>query len=187
MLGARYQREEVLFAMMTCYFDESIESWTDDEDGTPREFMFVCGYVASVEQWEKFEIEWKEHLALYEITDFHMTDYCRGVGEYKKWPVTDPSFVQIRDDFMRGASAIICKFARYGFVSAISETIFQYTSTSPIGSKSLSGSSYGLVGRESADLARSRRSEFHADKNDFEYVFEDGAGQMRTHARNDGA
>ena len=173
VLGARYHREETLFAMMTCYFDESIEKWADDEDGAPRKFIFVCGYVASVEQWEKFEIEWKKFLADYEVSDFHMTDYCYGSEEYKKWPVNDPKFAPIRERFIQDASRIVCKFARYGFVSAISETIFRHVNKSYRLEESF-GSPYGLVGRECANLARSRRSKFYADKNDFKYVFEDG-------------
>jgi len=170
VLGLRYHAKESLFAMMTCYFDESIENWID-EAGKPRKFTFVCGYVASVEKWEAFEVDWRRYLSGYEVVDFHMVDYCASVGEFKKWK--DQKFAATRMKFIQDASIIVGKFARYGFVSAISNSVFQHANETYKLEESC-GSPYGLVGRECADLARSRRARFYPDETDLEYVFEDG-------------
>ena len=175
VLGARYRTEEVLFAMMTCYFDESIEKWTDDE-GKSRKFTFVCGYVASVQQWERFEVDWRRYLDLYEITDFHMADYCQNAGEFRKW--RGEEFASTRTNFIQDASIIIRKFARYGFVAAVSDSVFQYINEM-FKLKESCGSPYGLVGRECADLARTRRSRFYPKESDLEYVYEDGGPDKR--------
>lgn len=160
----------VLDNMMTCYFDESIEQWTDDE-GKPHRFTFVCGYVASVEQWEGFGAEWRQYLDSYEVADFHLTDYCHSAGEFKKWK--DKEFDPTRAKFMKDASALVCKFARYGFVAGISDSVFQHVNERYMIEESF-GDPYGLVGRECADLARSRRSKFYSKESNLEYVFEDG-------------
>jgi hypothetical protein len=170
ILGARYHREESLFAMMTCYFDESLEEWNDGI-GKPHKFTFVSGYVASVEQWEAFEIEWRQYLDSYGIQDFHLTDYCASENEFEKWK--DKNCKPIRDKFMQDASRIVAKFARYGFISAIADGVFRDINDRYMVEEYL-GSSYGLVGRTCADLAYSRRLNFYPNESDLEYVFEDG-------------
>lgn len=170
VLGIRYHSKESLFAMMTCYFDESLEEWTD-EGGKPRKFTFVCGYVASVEQWEGFEVEWRKYLDSYEIQDFHMTDYCSFSGEFKKWK--GDKFTTTRTKFMQEASEIVRKFARYGFVSMLSHGIFNDVNR-VYKLEEACGSPYGVVGRACADMAWARRAKLFSAEKDMEYVFEDG-------------
>jgi hypothetical protein len=156
--------------MMSCYFDESIEAWNDHQ-GKPRKFTFVCGYVASGAQWEAFELEWRRYLDRYDIQDFHLTDYCACARQYKKWKGKE--FDPIRSKFMEDASEVIRKFARYGFVSAVSDSVFESINESYLVAESF-GSPYGLLGRACADLAHFRRLKFYPNENEMEYIFEDG-------------
>jgi hypothetical protein len=54
LLGSRFS-PETLFTMVTCYFDES--------GGDDVGWTFVCGWAATVAQWDRFEIDWKLFLA----------------------------------------------------------------------------------------------------------------------------
>jgi len=58
--------------MYTAYFDES---------GSPVEgkALVVAGYVASVEQWLKFDDEWRETLACEGVKRFHMRDFAHSL------------------------------------------------------------------------------------------------------------
>jgi len=171
VLGARYHSKDVLFAMMTCYFDESIEDWID-KDGKPHKFTFVCGYIASIAQWERFEIDWKLYLAKYDVGAFHMKHYSQSVGEFAKWK--EKRWEPTRKRFISDAAEIIGDIARHGFVAMISESVFalvnqEYT----LGEAS--GSPYGIVGRVCADLARNWQINSNGgDPSDIEFVFADG-------------
>jgi hypothetical protein len=65
-------------AMYTAYFDES---------GSPDEgkALVVAGYVASVEQWLKFDDEWREALARERVKRFHMRDFAHSKREFESW------------------------------------------------------------------------------------------------------
>lgn len=167
-VGRHY--DEALFVMMTCYFDESFEWWVEGDDKS-HGFTFVCGYVASVEQWKAFEVEWRQYLDGYGVADFHLTDYCSNSGEFKKWKADE--FAPIRAKFMQDASAIVRKFVRYGFVAAISDSVFRLVNESYMVEESFR-SPYGLVGRECANLAWLRRTKFYPKESDLDFVFEDG-------------
>jgi hypothetical protein len=63
--------------MFTAYFDRG-----EDAKST---VLSVGGYVATTQQWEAFERDWKQFLADEKISMFHMTEYeCRH-GEFKDW------------------------------------------------------------------------------------------------------
>lgn len=45
----------------------------------------VAGWIASVEEWEKFERHWKLLLKNERLTAFHYTDFDNNRGEFKRW------------------------------------------------------------------------------------------------------
>lgn len=64
--------------MFTAYIDES---------GTHKnsQAIAVAGYVSTVDQWQRFEDEWKDILSVGDLSFFHMADYEARQGPYKDW------------------------------------------------------------------------------------------------------
>jgi hypothetical protein len=67
--------KERLLAMLTAYMDAS------GSDGISP-YLIVCGYLATKEQWEQFQIDWKAMLPNNET--FHMTDLIAFQGEFSR-------------------------------------------------------------------------------------------------------
>lgn len=66
-------------AFFSAYFDES-----GTHDSSP--VLSVCGAVAPVEQWERFNVEWRCCLAKFGLREpFHMKDYCHSRGQFEPW------------------------------------------------------------------------------------------------------
>lgn len=155
--------------MMTAYFDESGDVWKD-ELGKPHNFTFVCGYVARVEQWERFEIDWKLYLARYGVTAFHMKHFAHSVGEFAKWKGRE--WQQTRASFMADAAEIIRDISSHGFVALLSQGVFDQADQK-YKLREACGSPYGVTGRVCADLVRSWGIRKEIDPRNLEYVFED--------------
>lgn len=64
--------------MLTAYFDES---------GSPDDSVavVVAGYISTVDQWIRFDMDWKQILARYGIKCFHMKDFVHSRGEFESW------------------------------------------------------------------------------------------------------
>jgi hypothetical protein len=140
--------------MMTCYFDES--------GGDDIKWTYVCGYAASITQWERFEIDWKIFLAKYDVPYFHMKEFSHSKGPFEKWK-TDEA---IRSCFMREAAEIIRHTIQHSFVSLVSHEIFAEANTHYKFHEVFS-SPYALAGRACIESAYEWGKEI-------EYVFEDG-------------
>jgi hypothetical protein len=52
-------KSDRVFGMFRSFFDEG-----GDED---HGFIAVCGYVASLERWQRFEADWKQMLAYHRV------------------------------------------------------------------------------------------------------------------------
>lgn len=76
--------------MLTAYFDESYS-----HPPTPRVYT-VAGYVSTVDEWRKFQKEWRRELGIAGVVDFfHMTQFearvkdaegnLHGISGYKDW------------------------------------------------------------------------------------------------------
>jgi hypothetical protein len=154
--------------MFSLYADEAFEEWKD-ERGKPHKFTFVCGYVASVAQWERFEIDWRCCLAKYDITAFHMKTFSQSVGEFAKWK--DRKWEQTRIEFMAEAAAIVREYVRHGFISMLSDSVFEAVNQR-YRLREACGNPYGVTGRVCADMMRSWHLHTHGDVRDLEYVFE---------------
>jgi hypothetical protein len=96
--------------MLTGYFDESYN----------KNFMVMCGWIASVEEWNNFEVDWKLFLISYKVPYFHMTEFAQSTGPFEKWKNT-PNF---RARFVHDAWEIVRERARKGFVWHVDEVLF---------------------------------------------------------------
>jgi len=95
-------------AIYTAYFDES---------GSPDEgkALVVAGYVASVEQWRKFDDEWHAALAHEGVRRFHMRDFAHSRREFESWKGDE----ERRTAFIKTLVGIIRRNIRKSFSEAI--------------------------------------------------------------------
>ncbi len=162
LLGSRFSGE-TLFTMVTCYFDEAGDRQTG--------WMFVCGWAASVAEWESFELDWKLFLAKFNVPHFHMKEFTQSKGCYANWK----DEAQKRTDFLAMGAEIIRAHVRRGFASLVSyedmdavDRVYEL--------KKEFKTPYAFAGRACIALANKWRRTHPEDRNlDMEYVFEDGA------------
>lgn len=99
-------------AMIATYFDES---------GTPDDCaVVVSGFVGTVEQWVRFEADWKSAHADYGLPDpaehpFHMIDFAHSNGVFHSWRGDDSR----RKHFMRRLITVIQCRVEFGFSCVI--------------------------------------------------------------------
>ncbi len=148
--------------MLTCYFDES--------GGDHLGLTCVCGFVASVNQWERFEFDWKIFLAKYDVPYFHMKEYSQSKGPFAKW--ADERMSATRASFMRDAAEIIKATTQCMFISMVVHEIFDLVDTK-YRVRDVFSSPYALAGRLCVALANTWRRKTTMPL-DMEYVFEDG-------------
>ena len=91
------------FTMLTSYtgyFDTS-------GSRSGGQFLVSAGLVASVDQWNNFDEHWKVILENAGISEFHMTDFISGKGEFndEKWKKNDG----FADNFLKKLVYAICK------------------------------------------------------------------------------
>jgi len=63
----------------------SFTSYCDAAGGKDHGFIVVSGWFASVETWERFEVNWRLFLASYDVPYFHMKEYAHSTGPFEKW------------------------------------------------------------------------------------------------------
>ena len=70
--------EERTLAVLVAYMDES---------GIHKDAAVcaIAGYVGSSEEWKKFEYRWKQILSREGVSQFHMSEFESGHGEFKGW------------------------------------------------------------------------------------------------------
>jgi hypothetical protein len=61
------------------------QSFFDEAGGADHGFITVCGWVASVDRWQRFESEWKEMLARFDVPYFHLKELSQCRGPFSKW------------------------------------------------------------------------------------------------------
>lgn len=86
------------------YFDDSVDG----------DLVCMAGYVSTAEKWEEFERRWKQVLAKYGISFFHMKEYAHRVGEFSSWPE------ERRISLMKELVVVIQDCVLYGVAVAIS-------------------------------------------------------------------
>lgn len=152
-----------MFCMMTCYFDESGDR--------KNKWTWVCGYAASVLQWERFEVDWKIFLAKYDVPYFHMKEYSHNKGPFSKW--APRRMAGVRASFASDAASIIRSHVQHGFVSLVSHEIFDEADRI-YKFREVFSSPYAFAGRICVGLAIDWRRTNIKGPLDMEYVFEDG-------------
>jgi hypothetical protein len=151
-----------LFGMFTCYFDES--------GGADHGFITVCGWVASVERWQRFDVEWKSMLAAYDVPYFHLKELAHFRGPYSKW--RGPR-VEERDAFFKESSRIICETVEHGFLCAVYYEHFRKVNER-FQLKEHQRSPYALAGRFCIAGANAWMEAQGRSLREIDYVFEDG-------------
>jgi len=157
--GARYSPMN-LFAMFSCYFDEAV---SDD-----RRFTLVAGYVASVKEWEFFEIDWTLFLAKFGIPYLHMAKLSQWKKPYEFLREND----HLRAKILAMAAEIIHAHARLGFCYYVDHDDFDLFDKEYMLHEFIP-SPYALAGRLCVTEANEWRRKSSSDL-DLEYVFEDG-------------
>jgi hypothetical protein len=80
----------------------------------------IGGWIASTEEWDRFEIDWKLFLISYKVPYLHMREYAHSIGPFKKWKNTP----HLRARFLHEAWEIIRSCVRKGFVSSAHNVLF---------------------------------------------------------------
>jgi hypothetical protein len=89
------------------------ETYCDEAGGLDHGFIAVCGWLASVERWKRFEADWKQMLAAYDVPYLHMTEFAHFNGPFEKF--LSANFGP-RTNFMKEATRIIRESVEFGFV-----------------------------------------------------------------------
>ena len=160
VFGSRYSSESI-FAMFAAYFDEA--------GGDDLGFLIVAGYVATIEQWQNFEIDWKLFLAKFDVPCLHMKWYSQNKKCFAKFEGNE----SLRARFLGTAAEIIGAHAKRCFISIVSIKDFAEVDQTYALSDSLK-SPYALAGRSVVGLANNWARNPQTKTLDIEYVFEDG-------------
>lgn len=158
--GLRYSPKN-LFAMLTCYFDEA--------GGDDCKFIVVAGFVASIQQWQNFEYDWRILLSKYDVPYLHMRELAHFKGPFRKWKRQPGT----RAKFLAMAADIINCAARFGVSVYIHHKDFEYANREYELSE-LFSSPYALAGRLCVAEANRERRQTTSGPLDMEYVFEEG-------------
>jgi Protein of unknown function (DUF3800) len=103
--------------MFTVYMDESY--------GTASAYS-VAGYVATVEQWEQFEREWKELLKDFNVEYLHKRELEHLWGQFsyaQDWPKEKQR--ELKEAVNRRACGIILRRVNAGFAASVFKTDWQ--------------------------------------------------------------
>src|SRR5205807_4880701 len=97
---------------MTVYFDEA--------GGRDRGFMAVCGWIATVERWGRFEVDWRLLLAHYHLPYFHMKEFVAFTRCFKRFKNNK---IETKH-FLEDATDIIHANVQHGFLFLMSYQTF---------------------------------------------------------------
>lgn len=101
-----------VFHKANAYVDESMR--TDPKTG--RWLCCVTAYIASFDSWIRAEIEWRQVLDSFNVSEFHMTDFMARQKEFKNdWPDSK------RNSFMEQLCTIASERPIIGVGCAISQ------------------------------------------------------------------
>lgn len=141
-----------------------------DESGTHAgsEAVAVAGYLATPEEWESFEVEWRAALAEWGLDYFHMSKFANRIGEYASWTEDDRRerfvrLVNITNKHVLGSVGTVIPLALYDATFSVGGP-----------ARAKTGGPYGLAAfcnmMSVADLVRDLRGEPSVA-----YVLESGA------------
>lgn len=90
-------------------------SFFDEGGGEDHGFLAVCGYVASLERWKRFETDWNQMLKDHDVPYLHMKFIAHCKPPYEKWKNNEDA----RGAFLRDAGSLVCNTVDYGFLCAV--------------------------------------------------------------------
>jgi hypothetical protein len=150
-----------IIGMFQCFFDEG--------GGEDHGFIAVCGYVASVERWKRFEVDWRAMLVTHEVPYLHMKELAHFNGPYRKWKGDEKG----RIAFLRDASLLVCGSADYGFLCAAQYADFEKVNREYYLAENFH-SPYALAGRFCIARANLWMNSEGRSTKEIEYVFDRG-------------
>jgi len=150
-----------MIGMFQCFFDEG--------GGEDHGFIAVCGYVASVERWKRFETDWRAMLKSHEVPYLHMKELAHFNGPYRKWKGDEKG----RIAFLRNAGALVCGSADYGFLCVARYADFEKVNRKYYLAENFH-SPYALAGRFCIARANSWMREIGRTVKEIDYVFDRG-------------
>ena len=145
-------------------------SYCDEAGGADHGFIAVCGWVASVERWQKFETEWKAMLTTYAVPYFHLKELAHYKGPYGKWQWEGR---EERDSLFMEASRIIRETVELGFLSVVWYDAFRKVNEQ-FHLKKHQRSPYAIAGRFCIARANEWMKRNGRSLREIEYFFEDG-------------
>lgn len=156
--------------MLTSYFDEAIAK--RPLTGGSEPFTFICGWIASIEQWERYETDWKLFLAAYRIPYLHMKKFAHS----KKPFVRFEGKGTLRAKLLNDAADIISNNVKSGFACCVRHEDFRIIDRLYEFSEAFS-SPYGFAGRVAMLMANNWTRKKYGKPPEIKYVFEDGDGE----------
>jgi hypothetical protein len=150
------------------------EIYCDESGGADHGFIAVCGWLASVERWRRFETEWKVMLAAYDVPYLHMKEFAQFKGPFDKFQQVNRS---PRIDFVKDATRIIREAVEFGFVCVVNYEDFRKVN-SRFQLKESVRSPYALAGRFCIARSNVWVKQNGYSLRDVAYVFEDGGPDM---------
>jgi hypothetical protein len=148
-----------------------------DESGD-QEIKVFAGFVAANEQWQKFEVEWREVLARFSSPPLHMRTFAHSLDEFAEWRGNEHR----RGALLKALLGVIRIRTRTFFASAVRSADFDDVATrypelrknhTPF---TIAGNSCILKAARWADRHQISRS-------DVALLFEDGAGEKKMFVR----
>jgi hypothetical protein len=141
-----------------------------DASGHPdsTRVLAVAGFIATVDQWLKFECNWKDTLGKFGVTSLHMKHFAHSSGEFSGWKGDEDK----RRDFLRELIGNIVLRVRHSFASAVllddwrevNERYYLEELIKP----------FGLCGRTLVHKVGEWAKRCDVDEKHIKYIFEDG-------------
>jgi hypothetical protein len=148
--------------MFTSYFDAA--------GGKDHGFIVVSGWVASLHQWELFEVDWKLLLAKYDIPYFHMKLFSQSAKHFSSWKGNEPK----RARFLSLVVEIIKEHVQHGVAGFVEMESFDRVNSIYELSEAV-GPPYALAGRDCiAHVNNFLRAKNGNKLPAIDYIFEDG-------------
>jgi hypothetical protein len=141
----------------------------DESGGEDLRFTFVCGYAASIAQWESFEVDWKLFLIKFGVPYLHMKEFSQSKKCYAGWKGNE----SLRARFLGMASEIIAAHLKRAIMCIVSHECFENVNLKYRVCETFS-SPYALASRTCIALANNWARRSNNGVLAIKHVFEDG-------------
>jgi hypothetical protein len=151
-------------ALLTAYFDESY----GNEDA-----YSVAGYIATIEQWEQFDSEWRTMLAEFGVGYMRKSDLEHLQGDFKKWrSLPKPEQEALKKGINQKAISIIKRRVSAGFAASVKKPDWEAVDKKRW--VAIMGSGFYAVGAKSCMWLVAGWAKEHRRKS-IDYFYESGA------------